>query len=96
MISQDKGYYRIKSEDVGLGCVCGVLSCSVVSDSKGTLWAIAYWAPLSMGFSRQKYWSTLPFPPPGDFPDPGLNLCFLPLLHWQADSLPLIHLGSQG
>ena len=30
-------------------------------------------APLSMGFSRQKYWSGLPFPPPGDLPDPGIK-----------------------
>ena len=30
-------------------------------------------APLSMGFSRQEYWSGLPFPPPGDFPDPGIE-----------------------
>ena len=30
------------------------------------LWAVAYQAPLSMGFSRQEYWSRLPFPPPGD------------------------------
>ena len=35
-----------------------------------TLWTIALKAPLSMGFSRQKYWSGLPFPPPGDLPDP--------------------------
>ena len=44
-----------------------------------------------MGFSRQEYWSGLPFPPPGDLPDPGLKPC---LLHWQVDSLPLSHLGS--
>ena len=36
-----------------------------------TLWAVARQAPLSMGFSRQEYWSGLPFPPPGDLPDPG-------------------------
>ena len=34
---------------------------------------IAYQAPLSMGFSRQEYWSGLPFPPPGDLPDPGIK-----------------------
>ena len=34
------------------------------------------------------------FPPPGDLPDPGINPCILDLLHWQADSLPLSHLGS--
>ena len=36
-----------------------------------TLWTIACQAPLSMGFSRQEYWSGLPRPPPGDLPDPG-------------------------
>ena len=30
-------------------------------------------APLSMGFSRQEYWNGLPFPPPGDLPDPGIK-----------------------
>ena len=34
-------------------------------------WAVVYQAPPSMGFSRQGYWSGLPFPPPGDLPDPG-------------------------
>ena len=37
------------------------------------LWTVAHQAPLSMGFSRQEYWSGLPFPPPGDFPDPGIE-----------------------
>ena len=37
-------------------------------------WTAAYQAPLSMGFSRQKYWSGLPFPPPGDLPNPGFKL----------------------
>ena len=36
-----------------------------------TLWTVAHQAPLSMGFSRQDSWSGLPFPPPGDLPDPG-------------------------
>ena len=38
-----------------------------------TLWTVAYQAPLSMGFSRQEYWSGLPCPPPGDLPDPGMK-----------------------
>ena len=42
-------------------------------------------APLSMEFSRQEYLSALPFPPPGDLPDPGTELGFPAL---QADSLP--------
>ena len=39
-----------------------------------TPWTVAYQAPPSMGFSRQEYWSGLPFPPPGDIPDPGIEL----------------------
>ena len=35
-----------------------------------TPWTVAYWAPLSMGFSRQEYWSGLPFPSPGKLPNP--------------------------
>ena len=36
-------------------------------------WTVAYKAPLSMDFSRQAYWSGLPFPSPGDLPDPGIK-----------------------
>ena len=36
-------------------------------------WTVAYQAPLSMGFSRQEYRSGLPFPSPGDLPDPGIE-----------------------
>ena len=43
---------------------------SVVSDSVIPS-AVTHEAPLSMGFSRQEYWSGLPFPSPGDLPDPG-------------------------
>ena len=38
-----------------------------------TLWTVACQAPLSMGFSRQEYWSGLPLPPPRDYPDPGIK-----------------------
>ena len=57
-----------------------------------TLWTVAHQAPLAKGFSRQEYWIGLPFPPPGDFPDPGINLH---LLNWQVDSLPLYPWKSQ-
>ena len=50
--------------------------CSVVSDSFATPWTVACQAPLSMGFSRQEYWSGLPFPSPGDLPNPGIKLAF--------------------
>ena len=36
-------------------------------------WNVVYQASLSMGFSRQEYWSGLPFPPPGDLPDPRIE-----------------------
>ena len=48
-------------------------------------WTTARQAPLSMGFSRQEYWSGLPCPPPGDLPDPGIKPTFPVLL---ADSSP--------
>ena len=38
-----------------------------------TPWTVAYQGPLSMGFSRQEYWNGLPYPPPGDHPDPGVE-----------------------
>ena len=50
-----------------------------------TPWTVVYKAPLSMEFSMQEYWSGLPFPSPGDFPDPGIKPGS-PIL--QADSLP--------
>ena len=52
---------------------------------------VARQAPLSMGFSRQEYQSGLPWPPPGDLPDPRIEPRSSAL---QADSLPLSHQGS--
>ena len=51
-----------------------------------TPWTVARQAPLSMEFSRQEYWSGLPFLPPGDLPDPGIEPKSLAL---RADSLPI-------
>ena len=59
------------------------VSCSLVSDSTSP-WTVAYQAPLSMGFSRQGYRSGLPFPSPGDLPNPGIQPGSPAL---QADSL---------
>ena len=56
--------------------VC-VLSHSVVSDSLRPPWTVARQAPLSVGLSRQEYWSGLPFPSPGDHPDPRIELMSL-------------------
>ena len=39
----------------------------------GTPWTVAYQGPLSMEFSREEYWSGLPFPSPGDLPNPGIE-----------------------
>ena len=76
-------------------CVClhaCVLSCSVVSDSfMKTPQTIACQVPLSRGFFREEYCSQLPFPSPGDLPDPGIEPA-APAL--QMDSLPLSHRGS--
>ena len=63
---------------------CAVLSHSVVSDS-AIPWTVAHQALLSMGFSKQEYWSGLPFPSPGDLPDPGIKPKSPAL---QAGSLP--------
>ena len=56
-----------------------------MSDSV-TVWTIAHQAPLSMGFSRQEYWSELPFPPPENLSNPGIKPV---LLHWLVHSLPI-------
>ena len=50
-------------------CYCLVAK----SNSFATPWTVAHQAPLSMGCSRQEYWSGLPFPSPGDLPDPGIE-----------------------
>ena len=52
---------------------------------------VAHQAPLHGIFSRQEYWSRLPFPPPGDLPDPGIKPVPPEL---QSDSLPLSHCGN--
>ena len=56
-----------------------------------TLWTIACQAPLSMAFPKQENWSELPFPSPGDLPDPEIET---PSPGWQAGSLPLNHWGG--
>ena len=53
-------------------CTC-VLSCFTCVQLFVTLWTVACQAPLSVGFSRQQYWSGLPCPPPGDLPHPGIK-----------------------
>ena len=62
-------------------CVCSVSRVQLLA----TPWTVAHQAPLTMEFSRQKYWSGLLFPSPGDLPNPGVEPRSLAL---QADSLP--------
>ena len=59
-----------------------------------TLRTAAYQAPLSIEFSRQEYWSGLPFSPPGDLSDPGIELVSPVAPALQTNSLPLNHWGS--
>ena len=66
---------------------CKPLGGGLVTNSSRSLetpWAVAIQAPLSMGLSRQECWSGLPFPSPGDLPDPGIEPGSPTL---QADSL---------
>ena len=71
-------------------CVC-VCVCVLVTQLCVSPWTVTHQAPLPMGFSRQKYWSELPFPSPGNLPDPGIEPESLTL---QAVSLPSESLGK--
>ena len=56
-----------------------------------TLWTVDHQAPLSMGFSRQVYWSGLPLSPPGDLPNPGMESMSPASLALYTDCLSLSH-----
>ena len=71
-----------------------MLSCFSHVQLFTTLCTIACQAPLSMGFSRQEYWSGLPCPPLGDLPHPGTDPSLLHRLHRQVNSLPLAPPGK--
>ena len=66
-------------------CVLNHFSCVQLFLS---LWTVAHQAPLSKEFSRQEYWSGLPFPSPGDLPNPGIKPVTLVSPALQAYSLP--------
>ena len=71
--------------------ICCYCMCAESVWLYATIWTVAHQAPLSMGLSRQEYWSELPFPPPGELASPGIQL-MSPIL---ADGfLPLSLLGS--
>ena len=67
-----------------------LLNCVIRVRLFETPWTVAHQAPLSVGFSRQEYWSGLPCPSPRDFLNPGIEPGSPA---WQADSLPLSHQG---
>ena len=79
-VGRGNGELIFKRDGVSL---CSVFSRSARSDSV-TSWAAAHQAPLSPGFSRQEHWSRLPYPPPGDLLNPGIEPKSPTL---QADSL---------
>ena len=82
---------RLKSWCKVCFCAC-LLNCFSCVRLFATLWTVAHQALLSMGFSRQEYWSGLPCLPPGELPDPGIKLRSPAL---QAHSLPSGHQGSR-
>ena len=62
-----------------------------------TLWTVALQAPLSMGFSRQEYWSGFSCPPAGDLPNPGIEPRSPAAPALQSNSLPLsLNVGDLG
>ena len=71
-----------------------VLSCFSRVRLFVTPWTVSCQAPLSMGFSRQEYLSGLPWPPPGNLPNPQIEPVSPAAPELQEDSLPLSHQGS--
>ena len=84
-------YQRYPPEDPWHVCV---QSCFSHAHLFEILWTVASRSTLSMGFSRQEYWSGLPCPPPGDLPDPGTEPVSLAAPALQADSSPQSHWGG--
>ena len=75
-------------------CIIGMVKVKLLSRVQlfASSWTVAYQAPQSMDFSRQEYWSGLPFPSPGDLPNPGIQPGSPSL---QADALPSEPPGKQ-
>ena len=72
-------------------CLLSHFSCGRLFEAPQT---VAHQAPLLMEFSRQNYWSWLPFPTPGNLPNPGIKPTSPVSPKLQVDSLPLSHQGS--
>ena len=77
-------------------CIYKINLCAVLSRVQlfATPWTVARQAPLFVGFFRQEYWSGLPFPPPGDLHDPGIEPTSPLSPALQADSLPAESSGN--
>ena len=73
-----------------LCCAQSLQSCPALFD----LWTVACQALLSMGFSRQEYWSGFPCPPPENLPNPGIELTSPASPALQAGSLPIVPTGK--
>ena len=76
---------------ISLACMLSHFSCVLLF---ATPWTVACQAPLSMGFSRQEYWSGLPCPPPTDLPTPGIKPTWVMSPALQGDSLLLAQPGK--
>ena len=74
--------------------VLRMMSCFSHVQLFATLWTVACQAPLSVGFSRQEYWSELPCPPPGDLPNLGIKPASPAAPALQVDSLSMSHQRS--
>ena len=93
--------YKMKGmrEVPGFSVYVWVPISSVASDSFVTSWTVAHQASPSMEFSRQEYWTGLPFPSPGDLPDPGIIKPASPMSPASAGRQifnHLSHVGSPG
>ena len=80
-VHSSSGTLSIRSNPLNLFAQSVAQSCPILL----TLWTVAHQVPLSMKFSRQKYWSGLPFPTPGDLSNPGIKPVLLCSLHWQKE-----------
>ena len=80
--------FSLRGNSIRIKHYAGMLSCFSHVQLCDTLWTVAHQAPLSMGFSRQESWSGLPFPPPGDLPDPVIEPATITFPALAAGSLP--------
>ena len=83
--------YRSREQEYSCSLVLVVCMYSVMPDSLKPHELYPPGSPVHEIFSRQEYWSELPFPSPGDLPNPGTKPPFLASAAWQVDSLPLRH-----